>query len=66
MTTYPGENPETVEKEITDKIESSVATIGNFEEVESMSYGKFCDFNHHFCRWHKYGQCCHRDERKFK
>lgn len=41
MTTYPGENPETVEKEITDKIESSVATIGNFEEVESMSYENF-------------------------
>jgi len=41
ITPYPGENPETLEKEVTDKIESSVATIGNFEEVESMSYENF-------------------------
>ena len=41
MTTYPGENPETLEREVTDKIESTVATIGNFEEVESMSYENF-------------------------
>jgi HAE1 family hydrophobic/amphiphilic exporter-1 len=41
VTTYPGENPETIEKEITDKIESSVATIGNFVEVQSMSYESF-------------------------
>ncbi len=41
ITTYPGENPETLEKEVTEKIESSVATIGNFEEVSSMSYENF-------------------------
>ncbi len=41
VTTYPGENPETLEREVTDKIESSVATIGNFEEVDSMSYENF-------------------------
>ena len=41
ITAYPGENPETLEREVTDKIESTVATIGNFEEVESMSYENF-------------------------
>lgn len=41
ITTYPGENPETLESEVTNKIESSVATIGNFEEVSSMSYENF-------------------------
>ena len=41
VTSYPGENPETLEREVTDKIESTVATIGNFEEVESMSYENF-------------------------
>lgn len=41
VTAYPGENPETLEREVTDKIESTVATIGNFEEVESMSYENF-------------------------
>jgi len=41
LTTYPGESPETVEREITERIESSVATIGNFEEVQSMSYENF-------------------------
>jgi HAE1 family hydrophobic/amphiphilic exporter-1 len=41
VTTYPGENPETLESEVTNKIESSVATIGNFEEVSSMSYENF-------------------------
>lgn len=41
VTAFPGENPETLEREVTDKIESTVATIGNFEEVESMSYENF-------------------------
>lgn len=41
MTTYPGENPEALENEVTNKIESSVATIGNFKEIESMSYDNF-------------------------
>ena len=41
LTTYPGESPETVEREVTERIESSVATIGNFEEVQSMSYENF-------------------------
>ncbi|QWC00371.1 efflux RND transporter permease subunit [Mycoplasmatota bacterium] len=41
VTTYPGENPETIEKEVTDKIESSVATIGNFKEIQSTSYENF-------------------------
>jgi multidrug efflux pump subunit AcrB len=41
VTTYPGENPETVETEVTNKIESSVATIGNFSEIQSTSYENF-------------------------
>ena len=41
VTTYPGENPETLENEVTNKIESSVATIGNFDEITSMSYENF-------------------------
>ncbi|QLY40925.1 efflux RND transporter permease subunit [Hujiaoplasma nucleasis] len=41
VTTYPGENPETIEKEVTQKIESSVATIGNFTEIQSTSYENF-------------------------
>jgi HAE1 family hydrophobic/amphiphilic exporter-1 len=41
VTTYPGENPETLELEVTNRIESSVQTIGNFSEVQSMSYENF-------------------------
>ncbi|MCD4827552.1 MAG: efflux RND transporter permease subunit [Acholeplasmataceae bacterium] len=41
VTTYPGENPETLESEVTNQIEASVATIGNFDEVSSMSYENF-------------------------
>lgn len=41
VTPYPGENPETLEKEVTNKIESSVATIGNYKEISSMSYENF-------------------------
>ncbi|MDY0138649.1 MAG: efflux RND transporter permease subunit, partial [Candidatus Izemoplasmatales bacterium] len=41
ITTYAGENPETIEREVTEKIEASVQTIGNFSEVQSMSYDNF-------------------------
>ena len=41
ITTYVGENPETIEREVTEKIEASVQTIGNFSEVQSMSYDNF-------------------------
>ena len=41
VTTYPGENPETIEQEVTRKVESSVATIGNFREIQSTSYENF-------------------------
>jgi len=41
VTTYPGENPETVERDVTDKVESSVSTIGNFQEIQSTSYENF-------------------------
>jgi len=41
ITTYQGASPEEVETEISRKIESSVATIGNFEEVRSMSNQHF-------------------------
>lgn len=41
ITTYEGASPEEVETEISRKIESAVATIGNFEEVRSMSNQHF-------------------------
>lgn len=41
ITTYPGENPETVEFEVTKQIEASVSTIGNFTEIQSTSYENF-------------------------
>ena len=37
VTTYEGASPEEVETEIARRIESTVATIGNFEEVQSIS-----------------------------
>lgn len=41
VTTYPGENPETIELEVTKQVEASVSTIGNFSEVQSTSYENF-------------------------
>lgn len=41
ITTYEGQTPEVVEEEVSSKIESSVSTIGNFQEVYSMSYEHF-------------------------
>lgn len=41
ITTYQGANPNQVEEEVTSKIEASVQTIGNFEEVRSMSNEHF-------------------------
>src|SRR5690554_5032475 len=41
ITTYEGASPDTVEQEVTSKIESAVQTIGNFKEVRSMSYEHF-------------------------
>lgn len=41
VTTYVGENPENVEADVTNPIESSVATIGNFSEIQSTSYENF-------------------------
>lgn len=41
ITEYQGASPETVEQDVTTKIESSVATIGNFKEVSSMSNEHF-------------------------
>ena len=38
ITPYPGENPETVEMDVTNQIEAAVSTIGNFSEVQSTSY----------------------------
>lgn len=41
VTDYVGASPETVEAEVSDKIESTVATIGNFSEISSMSNENF-------------------------
>ncbi|MDX9691734.1 MAG: efflux RND transporter permease subunit, partial [Acholeplasmataceae bacterium] len=41
ITTYEGASPEEVESEVAKQIESAVATIGNFEEVQSMSNQHF-------------------------
>lgn len=41
ITTYEGASPDTVEREVTSKIEAAVQTIGNFEEVQSMSNEHF-------------------------
>ena len=41
ITEYQGASPEEVEQDVTTKIESSVATIGNFSEVSSMSNEHF-------------------------
>ena len=41
ITTYQGASPEEVELEVSKKIESTVATIGNFEEITSMSNEHF-------------------------
>jgi HAE1 family hydrophobic/amphiphilic exporter-1 len=41
ITDYQGASPEEVEQDVTTKIESSVATIGNFSEVSSMSNEHF-------------------------
>lgn len=41
ITTFEGRTPEEVEVEVTKKIESTVATIGNFKEVTSMSNEHF-------------------------
>ncbi len=41
VTDYVGASPETVEAEVSNKIESTVATIGNFSEISSMSNESF-------------------------
>ncbi len=41
ITDYQGASPEVVEKEVAKKIEASVATIGNFSEISSMSNEHF-------------------------
>lgn len=41
ITTYEGETPETLEREVSQKIEAAVSTIGNFQEVNSRSNEHF-------------------------
>ncbi|MDR4969114.1 MAG: efflux RND transporter permease subunit, partial [Acholeplasmataceae bacterium] len=41
ITPYEGATPEEVEFEVSRRIESTVATIGNFQEVQSMSNEHF-------------------------
>jgi multidrug efflux pump subunit AcrB len=41
VTPYPGASPEEVESEISRKIEANVATIGNFESIQSISNENF-------------------------
>ncbi|MCR3905473.1 MAG: efflux RND transporter permease subunit [Tenericutes bacterium] len=41
ITPYEGATPEEVESEVSKRIESTVATIGNFQEVQSMSNEHF-------------------------
>ncbi|MBE0700527.1 MAG: efflux RND transporter permease subunit, partial [Acholeplasmataceae bacterium] len=41
LTTYEGANPEELEVEVSSKIESAAATIGNFQEISSMSNEHF-------------------------
>ncbi len=41
ITTYPGASPEEVEKELTAKIEASMATTSNIKNISSMSYNSY-------------------------
>ncbi len=41
ITTYPGASPEEVERELTAKIEASMATTSNIKNISSMSYNSY-------------------------
>lgn len=41
ITTYEGENPETLEKEVSSPIEAAAATVNSYAEISSMSYEHF-------------------------
>ncbi len=41
ITTYEGENPETLEREVSSQIEAAAATVNSYAEIQSMSYEHF-------------------------